>query len=73
MCLHQNYIDIVNASIHVDTAAMLQLDSLKRLPDNIFTIRFDSLHIDGIGIVDLLHKNRLAMPLQKHWQNVNTI
>ena len=52
-------LDVVNASIHVDTAAMLQLDSLKRLPDDIFTIRFDSLHIDGIGIVDLLHRNRI--------------
>jgi hypothetical protein len=52
-------LDIVNTSIHVDTAAMLQLDSLKRLPDDIFTIRFDSLHIDGIDIVDLLHRNRI--------------
>jgi hypothetical protein len=53
-------IDLVNASIHIDTVAMLQLDSLKKLPDDIFIVHFDSLHIDRIGIDDLLlHKNRI--------------
>ncbi|MDQ6755757.1 MAG: hypothetical protein M3004_02370, partial [Bacteroidota bacterium] len=52
-------VSVANASIHIDTAAMHLLDRLKKLPDDIFTIRFKSLHIDGIGINDLLNKNNI--------------
>ncbi len=52
-------LDVINASIHIDSTVMLQLDSQKKLPDDIFTIHFDSLHIDGIGIADLLHQTRV--------------
>ena len=53
-------IDIVNASIHIDSVVMLQLDSLKKLADDIFIVHFDSLHIEGISIDDFLfHKNRI--------------
>lgn len=52
-------LDITGASIHIDTAAMLHLDSLHLLPDDIFTFRFKALHVDGIGISDLLHTDRI--------------
>jgi hypothetical protein len=54
-------LDAVNASITVDTAAMLQLDKLKKLPDDIFKIKFASLHVDGIGIEDLINKKHIAI------------
>ena len=52
-------LDVVNASISIDSTVMRQLDHLKKLPDDIFKIHFNSLHIDGIGITDLLEKKRL--------------
>lgn len=52
-------LDATDVRISVDTTAMLQLDSLEKLPDDIFTIHLDSMHIDGIGISDLLHKSRI--------------
>ncbi|HUS02595.1 MAG TPA: hypothetical protein VMY77_12745 [Chitinophagaceae bacterium] len=54
-------LDAFNASIRIDTAAMQHLDSLELLPDDIFTFTFPKLHIDGIGIDDLLHKDRLEL------------
>lgn len=48
-----------NASITIDTAAMEQLEKLKKLPDDIFKIKFTSLHIEGIGIQDLLNKGKI--------------
>src|SRR5450759_958005 len=47
-------LDVLNASIRIDTAAMFYLDSLKLLPDDIFTFHFSTLHVDGIGIDDCL-------------------
>jgi len=52
-------LEAVNASITVDTAAMLQLDKLKKLPDDIFKIKFASLHVDGIGVEDLINKKHI--------------
>jgi len=49
-------LDVIDGTISVDTAAMLQMDKLNKLPDDVFQIKFHSLHIDGIGINDLLHK-----------------
>lgn len=54
-------VDAVNASISIDTAAMLQLDKQKKLPDDIFKIKFASLHIDGLGIEDLINKKHVAI------------
>jgi hypothetical protein len=53
--------DVVNASIHIDSSAMLHLDKIKQLPDDIFKIRFNSLHVDGIGIADLLNKKSIDL------------
>jgi len=54
-------LDISGASIRIDTVAMHHLDSLHLLPDDIFTFHFSKLHIDGIGIDDLLHKDRIEI------------
>ena len=52
-------LDVIDGTISVDTTAMQQLDKLKKLPDDVFHIKFHSLHIDGIGIGDLLHKKNI--------------
>ncbi len=52
-------LDVFNADLRVDSAAMLALDHQKKLPDNIFNIHFDSLHIDGIGVDYLLHSKSI--------------
>ncbi len=54
-------LDAENASITVDTAAMLRLDRLKKLPDDIFKIKFASLHIDGLGINDLINQKHIVI------------
>lgn len=54
-------LDIINARLDVDSAVMRQLNDQKLLPDNIYKIHFDSLHIDGIGIADLIHSNRIEI------------
>jgi hypothetical protein len=54
-------LDAVNASITVDTAVMRQLGKLKKLPDDIFKMKFASLHIDGLGIGDLINKKQIAI------------
>jgi len=52
-------LDVIGGTISVDTTAMQQLDQLKKLPDDVFIIKFHSLHIDGIGIGDLQHKKTI--------------
>ena len=54
-------LDISNASLNIDTAAMHHLDSLQLLPDDIFTFYFSTVHVDWIGIDDLLNKNRIEI------------
>jgi hypothetical protein len=54
-------IEAVNASITLDTAAMQRLDSLKKLPDDIFKIKFSRLQIDGLGIADLINKKHMVI------------
>ncbi len=52
-------LDVLDGTIAVDTAAMQRLDESKKLPDDIFHIDFHSLHIDGIGINDMLNKKNI--------------
>lgn len=54
-------LDMFNASISIDTAAMIRLNSLELLPDDIFTFHFSALHIDGIGIEDMVNRNRIEI------------
>jgi hypothetical protein len=50
-------VGVINASVKIDSNALKRLDSLKRLPDDLFTFKFNSLHLDGFGIADLLDRN----------------
>src|ERR1051326_3414410 len=52
-------LDVINGSISPDTSALQKLDLLKKLPDDIVHVKFNSLHIDGIGLADLLHKKEI--------------
>lgn len=52
-------LDVINGSLTVDTAAMQRLDASKKLPDDIFQLNFQLLHIDGIGINDMLDKKNI--------------
>ncbi len=54
-------LDAYRVSIMPDSAALIKLDQSKAAPDNVFRISFDSLHIDGIGINDLLHKDKIDL------------
>ncbi|MEJ7675415.1 MAG: hypothetical protein WKF59_22575 [Chitinophagaceae bacterium] len=54
-------LDMFNVSIRIDTAAMIRLNSLELLPDDIFTFHFSALHIDGIGIEDMVNRNRIEI------------
>ncbi len=53
--------DLYNVSIVPDSVAVLHLDSLQQLPDDIFTISFSRLHITNITPADLLHKDRIDL------------
>jgi len=54
-------LDAVNANITIDTAAMLRLDKLRKLPDDIFKIKFATLHVDGFGIGNLINKKYITI------------
>lgn len=54
-------IDITEAVLTPDSAIVKDFDNLHTLPDDVFKISFSSLHIDGIGINDLLSKDHLSL------------
>src|SRR6476661_1248078 len=39
-------LDVIDGTISIDTVAMRQLDKAEKLPDDLFHIKFHSLHID---------------------------
>ena len=53
--------DLYNVSVIPDSAAILKLDSLRQLPDDILKVYFSSLHITNISPLDLLHKDRISV------------
>ena len=55
----QSKLDVYNARLTPDTNILAKLNELRLAPDDVFKISFDSLHIDGIGINDLLHKDKI--------------
>ena len=64
LSVHEINPDILNSTLGIsktllspDTAAMKQLDLQKKLPDDIFKIKADSIWIDGLGVKDVLSKN----------------
>jgi len=54
-------VDIFGAKLIPNTQALKLLDSLKKAPDDIFTISLDSLHITGINVDDLLHTSNIQL------------
>lgn len=50
-------LDFTDAVLRFDSARLHDLDSLKKAPDDLYNIRFSTLHIDGISINELLGKN----------------
>jgi hypothetical protein len=49
-------LDAINITIVPDPAVLAQLDSMESAPDNTYKISMKGLHVDGIGIADLLSK-----------------
>lgn len=52
-------ITLIKAALIPDTAALKKLDDARKAPDDVFKVSFDSLHIDGIGIQDILSKKNI--------------
>jgi hypothetical protein len=54
-------IDVFGAKLTPNTQALKLLDSLKKAPDDIFTVSLDSLYISGINVDDLLHTSDIQL------------
>lgn len=54
-------VDIINATLTPDSGALNKLDKAGNLSDYLFKISFSSLHIDGLGLDDLLSKDHLKL------------
>lgn len=54
-------LDVTGASLWIDTATMRLLDKSQKLSNDLFKLKFNKLHIDGIGVEDLLHKDRIEV------------
>ena len=52
-------VDISDATLTPDSAVLKQLDKTKLAPDDVFKIKVHGIHIDGFGIEDLLHTNKV--------------
>lgn len=50
-------LDFTDAVLRYDSARLRYLDSLKKAPDDLYNIHFNTLHIDGISVDELLGKN----------------
>lgn len=54
-------IDVFNVTLIPDSAVIRKLDSLKKLPDDIFKISFQQLHITNITPTDFLHSQKIDL------------
>ncbi len=54
-------IDVFNATLVPDTAALQRLDKELNAPDDIFQISFTSLHITGLSVLDFLHSDKIEL------------
>lgn len=54
-------VSVFDAKLIPNAQALKLLDSLKKAPDDIFTISLDSLHITGINVDDLLHTSDIQL------------
>lgn len=54
-------VDLFNVTLTPDSFVLKKLDNLQSAPDDVFTIKLNSLHITGIGIADLLNKKNINL------------
>ena len=54
-------VDVYGAKLTPNAQALKLLDSIKKAPDDVFTVTLDSLHISGINIDDLLHTSDIKL------------
>lgn len=59
---------VINSTLQItgvvltpDSSVLSQMDSLHNAPDDVFKISFKALHVDGIGIEDLLHGKKIDL------------
>src|SRR5688572_24757903 len=57
----RSQINLINAALVPDTAALQRLDKELKAPDDVFKISFSSVHITGLGILDFLHKDKIDL------------
>ena len=61
----QSKLEVYKVSLSINTGALQKLNTLHLAPDDTYKISFNSLHIEGIGINDLLNKDRINLELIK--------
>jgi hypothetical protein len=59
--LSTSSLQVINASISPDSAAIKSLNNMQQLPDDIFRISFCSLQVEGIGIRDIIAGDKLSL------------
>jgi hypothetical protein len=75
-------VELINVSVSADSIRLVQLDSLRKAPDDVYDISFHKLHIGGIGLADLINRKHIdldsigisapAMILYRTKRNYNT-
>jgi hypothetical protein len=54
----EEQIIVLNASLNIDSARLIQLDQQQQAPNDVYKIAFKNLVIEGIGPDDLLKKEK---------------
>jgi len=54
-------LDATDVKMVVDSAVLSRLDSMQMAPDNVYNISLKMLHIDGLGLKDLINKNDIKL------------
>lgn len=57
----QSRLKVIKAVLTPDSAVLARLDNLEQASDNVLKISFNALHIDGIGIDDLLSSKNIDL------------
>ncbi len=59
--LANSTIDFFDVSLTPDSLALKKLDNLQLAPDDVFNLKFNSLHISGLSIEDILNKKNINL------------
>mgnify|MGYP001796800019 FL=1 len=54
-------VDLNNVTFVTDSAILHRLDSMHLAPDDVFAISFKKLHIEGLGIGELISKKSINL------------